>query len=109
MMMLQNCVVYKSQDFTIEDASKTNAKVKLVNDNIETLKFKRVGITNGSYYGITKENGLINKIEIDTTKIKTIKIQDKTLSTVINVSIPVIVIGGFIIYSVDQVTNHLFE
>jgi len=109
LILSQSCVVYKSQNFTLEDASKTVAKVKLVTDNNQTLKYKRVGITNGVYYGVTKENGLINMVEIQENKIKSVKLQDKTLSTALTIGIPVLIIGGFIIYSVDQLTNHLFE
>jgi hypothetical protein len=84
LIMLQSCVAYKSQNFTLEEAAKTDSKVKVHTVTNENLKFKRVGVENGQYYGVRKVKGELVKVPLDRTMLNKINVKDKTISTILN-------------------------
>ena len=96
LILLQGCTVYKSASVTLDEASKSETKVKVVTKSNEKLKFKRIGVENGKYYGVRKVDGKMMKLILNTDTIKSIKEKDKTLSTVLSIGIPVVIVGGLI-------------
>lgn len=104
--LLQSCVAYKQGTYTLEEASRTETKVKLKTIDNETLKFKKIEFINDKYYGVIKINGLSNMVEIESARIKYAKLQDKTMSTVLTIAVPVIVLGGIIGLTANAL-NHM--
>lgn len=94
LIMLQSCVAYKSQNFTLEEAAKTDSKVKVQTVTNENLKFKRIGVENGQYYGVKKVKGELVKVPLDRTMLNKIKVKDKTLSTILTIALPIVIIAG---------------
>ena len=88
LILLQGCTVYKSVSVTLEQAAKEENKVRLETTSGEKLKFKRIGIDNGEYYGVKKVKGNIVKVPLDTNYIKNVKLKDKTLSTILTIALP---------------------
>mgnify|MGYP000424233460 CR=1 FL=1 len=58
LMFFQSCTVYKSTPVTLEDASKTDLKVKIMNLNGEKDKFSLIKVfDDGKFYGKKKIKG----------------------------------------------------
>ncbi len=58
----------------------------------EKLKFKRIGVEGGNYYGVKKVKGNMAKVPLDTNYIKNVKLKDKTLSTILSIGIPLTIL-----------------
>ena len=91
LILLQSCVVYKSESSTFEEAVKAKTKVKLHTITNENLKFKEIIFENGQYFGIKKSNGEMTKILLDRTKYNKLLIKDKATSIIF--TIPAILVG----------------
>ena len=93
-IMLQSCTVYKSTAVTLDQAAKTENKVKIKTKSNNTLKFKRVDFEDGKYYGVKKVNGASLKTPLEENNVSLIRVKNKTLSTVLSIGVPVVVVGG---------------
>ncbi len=102
LIFFQGCTVYKSANVTLEEASKSENKVKIRTKTNETFKFKRIGIENVNYYGVKKVKGEMTKISLDSNFIESIKEKDRTMSTILTVAIPVAIIVGALLIIGDQ-------
>ena len=108
LILFQGCTVYKSASVTLEHAVQNDSKVKVITKNNEKLKFMRIGIENGNYYGVKKSNGVILKTPLDQDSINIINEKDKTLSTILSIAIPVVIIGGALaILAVNSVNRSI--
>jgi len=101
-MLFQGCTVYKSASVTFDEAVRAETKVKLKTKNSETLKFNKLELEDGQYFGvkeINKDDAFniskmeIVKTQIDENNIEVIKIKDKTMSTILPFAIPVVLFG----------------
>ena len=94
LILIQGCTIYKSTSVTLEEASKTNNKVRVEKRNGEKVKYSKIVVLNdGNFYGVKKEKYLFNNILIDQNDIDKIQLKDKTMSTILTVAIPVVIIG----------------
>jgi hypothetical protein len=97
-IMLQSCTVYKSTNVSLEQASKNELKTKIVTSSNEKLKFKFIENKEGTYYGVKKIKGDIVKIPLNEKNIQKIVLKDKTLSLILTIAIPlVLIVGGLAI------------
>ena len=94
LILFQGCTVYKSTPITIEQATKEEQKVKILTKNNVKLKFKRIVVENEKLYGVRKVDGIDVNLVLDRNSIDTIRAKDKTLSTILSIGIPVIIIVG---------------
>jgi hypothetical protein len=103
-IFFQGCVVYHNTPVTLEQATKeiTRAKVKANND--ETYRFKNIGLEDGQFYGLKKTKGEYVRIPLDSNEISKIVLQNKTWSTILTVSIPLLVLT-FIIVAASAVAT----
>ena len=97
LILLQGCTVYKSTSISMEHAVQNETKVKVKTNSGEKYKFSRIGIKDGNYFGVTKSKGAMVKIPLDEKSINTVNEKDKTLSTVLSIGIPVIILGVIIV------------
>ena len=95
MVLLQGCTVYKSTTVTLDEASKSQTKAKVVTTDNETLWFKRIDLIDGKYIGVRNKVSKLEDMVLDKNNINSIKVQNKTVSTILNVVIPVVAVGGF--------------
>ena len=63
----------------------------------EKFKFSRIGIEGGNYYGVPNGKGKVVKNTLDEKSIKIINEKDRTLSTVLNIGIRIIILGAIIV------------
>ena len=99
-LILQSCTVYKSKTSTLNEASKSNNRVKIETNDSQTLKFKNVTSLDGEYYGLAKKapsNFIYEKVLIDKNNIRSIKLKNSNLSTILSIGIPVIAVGVLLI------------
>jgi len=94
LILIQSCTIYKSTSVTLEEASKTNNKVRVEKRNGEKVKYSKIVVLNdGNFYGVKKEKYLFNNILLDQNDIDKIQLKDKTMSTILSIAIPVTIIG----------------
>jgi uncharacterized protein with FMN-binding domain len=90
-LLLQSCAVYHKTPVSIADATATNNKVLVTKTDDTKLKFKKIELTDGIYYGIAEDNkGKMVKTPLKDSEIKTIRILDKSNSTVLTIGIIVV-------------------
>ncbi len=111
LFLLQSCKVYQSKTVTVNEAILSTERVKVNNFNNESYKFERLYKDNEQLYGYAKRwsstakklteqivKGQLNYVIISLSE-KTIKeyhLQNKTLSTILTVAIPVVVVIGIV-------------
>jgi len=102
LILLQGCTAYKSASVSLEQAALAQTKVKLETKSGEKLKFIRIGVENGNYYGVKKVKGdkTLNykTVPLETNYIKSVKLKDETLSTVYTIGAT---LGLLIIWSMS--------
>jgi len=96
LILLQGCTVYKSVPISIEQAVQNESKVKVFTKNNNKLKFKRIINVDGKLYGVRNLEGIDRNLSLDRNSIKTIKEKNKTLSTILSIVIPVVIIAGIL-------------
>lgn len=106
LILVQGCTVYKSANVSLDDAYKSQTKVKVKTNDNRTLKFKIITFEDESYYGINESykddpfeqyNKELIKTHIDVENIENIRIKNKTMSTILPFAIPVVLLGVLII------------
>jgi hypothetical protein len=93
-ILFQGCTVYKSVNVTLDQAVIANTKVRIKTNDNQTLKYKNVEAENGIYYGLMKYENSWVKTPINEDNIDKVQVKDKTLSTILTVAIPVVIIAG---------------
>lgn len=88
-LITQSCSVYKKTAVTIDEAVTADRKILVVKTDNSKIKFKRIEEIDGVYYGLIKTKGRIEKIPLTESDLKTIRVLDKTATTVGNVAIVV--------------------
>lgn len=89
LLVLQSCSVYKKTPVTLAEAATADRKVLVIKSDNTKLKFTRIEQIEGSYYGRVKTRSGIDKIPLTESDLKTIRVLDKTATTVGNVAIVV--------------------
>ena len=103
LMLFQSCTVYKSASVSLDEASKSNTKVRVVKTNGEKVKYSRIVVLNdGQFYGVQKANRLSNNIPINQDDIVRLNLKNRKSSTILSIGIPVVIIG-IIAYSLRDV------
>jgi hypothetical protein len=111
LMLLQSCKVYHGATVTQEEAAMSTKRVMVKNFNDGTFKFDRLHEEKGQLYGIAKRRSstakLLNeqivesnleakyvKIHLPQNTIREYHLQDRTMSTLITILIPVALIAS---------------
>ncbi len=93
-ILFQSCKAYHNDSVTLEQASKEFKQSKIQTHTNETLNFRGIKKENNQYYGVKKvKNELVN-IPLNEEFIKSVKLQNETLSTVLTIALPVVIIGA---------------
>jgi len=93
LILLQSCTVYKSTTATLDEAFKSNTKTKVITTDNQTLKFMRIDFIDGKYYGVSKTSQKFEDMPLDINNISSIKVKNKTVSAILNVGTPVVLVG----------------
>lgn len=96
-IVLQSCTVYKSTTVTLDQAYKSQTKVKvLTTTDEEALLFKRIDLIDGKYFGISKKASRLDNRLLDENNINSIRILNKNASTILTIGAPLFIVGGII-------------
>lgn len=118
---IQSCSVYHSNTASIDEAIQSNDKIKLTSETEDNYEFQELQRENGNIYGITKRNSvtadlLSAQIVEDTKDQKNVKIllrndqlnnihlQNKTMSTLGTIAVPLVVVGVIVIIARQSIS-----
>lgn len=118
-ILAQSCVAYHSSTASIDEAIQSNDKIKLTSETEDNYEFQELQRENGNIYGITKRKSvtadlLSTQIVEDTKDKKYVKIllrndqlnnihlQNKTMSTLATIGIPLVIVGVIAIIAVNS-------
>jgi hypothetical protein len=105
-LILQSCAVYKKTSVTLNEAANGDRKILVVKTDNTKLKFKKIEKIDGVYYGLIKTKGQIEKIPLTESDLKTIRVLDKTATTIGNVAIVVGSLGVvFLVVAAIELSN----
>ncbi len=93
LILFHGCTLYKSANVTLEEALQAETKVRIKTKDKKTLKFRKVLYANNQYYGTTQYKDKFVRVGIDEDNIDKIQVKDKGKSTLLNIGIPVVIIG----------------
>ena len=94
LILFQGCTVYKSANVTLDEAVIANTKVRVKTNDNKTLRFEKIQLDNGVYYGMMYLNKSWVKIPVNEDNFDKIQVKDKTSSTILTIGIPLAIIGG---------------
>lgn len=114
LMLMQSCRVYHSKTSTVDEAVMSQKRVKIKSQIDQTYTFNYLIKEGGQLYGITKRKSETAKklfaqinedksfdkfvgILLPNENIKEIHVHNKTLSTILSIGIPVVIVGGIIV------------
>jgi hypothetical protein len=94
LILFQGCTVYKSTSATLDEAYKSQTKVKVLSNDNQTIKYDKIGLDNRTYYGVKKFKGTILKTQIDENELKSIRLKNEPLSILFTVGGLLPIVGG---------------
>lgn len=94
LLLFQSCKAYHSNSVTLEQASQEFKRTKIQTKNNEILKYRGVKFEDTKYFGIKKVNGNIVNVPIDENFIKTVRLENETMSTILTIALPVVILGA---------------
>jgi len=95
LILFHGCTVYKSTSVTLDEAYKNQTKVKVKTNDNQTLKFNRIRVDNGTYYGVKEIGNKMTQTPLEKERINKIHVKNKPLSTVLTVGGVLVTAGGF--------------
>ncbi|MFV5691138.1 hypothetical protein ACM55K_03840 [Flavobacterium sp. LT1R49] len=103
---LQSCAVYKKAPVTLDEAVVTNRKILIIKTDNAKLKLINIEQIDGNYYGYIKTKRKIEKIPLIESDLKTIRVLDRTTTTIGNVAIVVGSLGiVFLVVAAIELSN----
>lgn len=112
LILFQGCTVYKSAPVTLDEALKSNTKVRVKTFDNQTLKFYRMEVLNNKIFGIKINKGERSIVSIEKNNIEKIQVKDKSASILITIALPIIFVGAslLIVYeNIDYGTGGLVQ
>lgn len=98
-ILLQSCAVYQKTPVSIEEAVTTKNKVLIIKTDDTKLKLKKIEQIDGVYYGIIDGDREAVKVPLNKSEIKTIRILDKSTSTLSTIVVVVVPLALIIIFA----------
>ena len=103
-ILFQGCTVYKSANVTLEEAAKSETKIIVKENNSKAIMFNRIEVEDGKYFGVKKVKGELLNFALNEDNLSRISLKDKTLSTVLSIAIPLVIIGIFIALTYEDIS-----
>ncbi len=94
LVCFQSCKVYHSNSVTLDQASQEYKRTKIQTNTNKVLKFRGVKMENNQYYGVKKVKGEIINMPLEESNIKSVKLENETMSTVLTIALPVTIVLG---------------
>ncbi|HZW63045.1 MAG TPA: hypothetical protein VFF15_05285 [Flavobacteriaceae bacterium] len=97
LILFQSCKVYHKDTVTLEQAAKDGRRAKIETTTSKKYVFKTISYENDTYYGINKIKGKTVKIPLEKTKMESVRLENKSLSTVLTLGLFVAVVGAVVL------------
>ena len=108
LMLIQGCTVYRTTPVTLEEASKSNAKIRVRTVDKKNLKFDKIVISpDNEIYGHSEINKSTIITPIDKDNIEKIQLKDELVSTILTIAVPVTIGIGILVFLLAQSLNDL--
>ena len=108
LMLIQGCTVYRTTPVTLEEASKSNAKIRVRTVDKKNLKFDKIVISpDNEIYGHSEINKSTFITPIDKDNIEKIQLKDELVSTILTIAVPVTIGIGILVFLLAQSLNDL--
>ena len=109
-LVMQSCSVYKKTSVNLEEAYNSDTKVLIVKIDNTKLKFNRIKQNEGNYYGTLKTKGHMENVPLIASDLKTIRVLDKTTTTIGNVAIIIGSVGiVFLVIAAIELSNWNYD
>ena len=109
-LVVQSCSVYKKTPVNLEEAFNSDTKVLIVKIDNTKLKFNRIKQNEGNYYGTLKTKGHMENVPLIASDLKTIRVLDKTTTTIGNVAIIIGSVGiVFLVIAAIELSNWNYD
>ena len=96
LILFQSCAVYQKTPVSLEQASKQDVRAKIKTKTNESFLVLKIIYEDDKYYGLQRVNGEKIRITLHADDTNSIRLHDKTLSTVLSIGMPLgIIIGSF--------------
>ena len=92
-LLISSCVTYKATSLTIDELVKTQEKVRVEYKDSKIQRFQNLVLENGTYFGMMKEKLQTVKKPIEVESIKSVRVYDRTKSTIVTIGVPVLLVG----------------
>lgn len=102
LIMLQSCRVYHSETVSLEEASKSQKRVKVKTNDNKTLKFNKVIFEDGQFYGVKGKGDNVSKTVLNMDDLKQVRLHNKSLSTILGVAVPIITVVGILVLAITN-------
>ena len=101
-LVFQSCRVYHKESVSLTEAIQSEKRVKIKTSSNKTLKFSKLTFEDGKYYGINfnQNSGKYQKIPLDENKLQTIRLQNKPLSIILGIAIPIVTFVGLVFLAI---------
>lgn len=94
-----SCVAYRSHGVSLDEAVASGDRSKVVNTVGESQNFKSIEKIDGHYYGVKLKGGENVRTPLDETKVRTVRLHNKTLSTILNISATSVILGTILLFA----------
>lgn len=102
LMLLQSCKVYHSKSVSLEEAVKSEKRVKIKTKENRTHKFSKLVLEEGQLYGVKIRGNQISKTPLKVQELKRIRLHNKMMSILLGITVPIITIVGLFIIALSQ-------
>ncbi len=100
--MCQSCRVYHQTGVSLEEAVKSEKRVKIKTTKDKVFRLKKIEIIEQEYYGVLRSGNAIIRTPLNPKNLKSIRLHNKALSIILGITIPITVFVGLIIYAFSE-------
>ncbi len=97
LILCQGCKVYHRDGVTLPQAVESGKRAKIETNYNQNLRNNKIVYEDGQYFGVLKHKDQISQFPIIENNIIKVHLQDKTLSTILTIGIPVAAIVGLLV------------
>lgn len=96
-LTFQSCKVYHRDSVTLAQAAESGKQTKIETIYNQTFRYQKIIFEDGLYYGVLKHKDQISRFPIAENNIIKVRLQNKPLSTIYSVALPIAVVLGALI------------
>ncbi|AOW21638.1 hypothetical protein [Urechidicola croceus] len=93
-IMIQSCRVYHKETVTLDEAIQKQKRVKIITNDDQKYKFKKVVFEDGLFYGVSMKKGKEVKTQLKVEELKKVRLHNKKMSIIYGILTPIVVIFG---------------